>query len=183
MNSELRKVLEENGVDRIKYYVVSSPIINNVFTTCVFINDKKGVIEARGVSICSMLDTFNKNKGRNKSFGRAMKALTRKENNWKINANKRNDETVERTFKIKSDEDFEIFKLTVLEELYTIDPKLKISILDTNTQKFKFAIPSNYPIKIANKHYRYKSQFRPQPANDIERELIGDVIFTEKIED
>jgi hypothetical protein len=190
MNEDIRKILEENNVDKISFYFTNSPIISNAFTTCVFINSSKRRIEARGVSICSLLDTFSKSQGKNKAFGRAIKALVRKQNNWKINGSGRDDEFAKRAFKVKTQIDEEYFRNEIQEELIRIDPDMQISVTSTRSKKcaeykkYSYEIPISYPVKLANLLYKYKSQYRPVPAGVEEQELIKKLtIFTEPIED
>jgi len=184
MNEDIRKILEENNVDKISFYFINSPIISNAFTTCVFINSSKRRIEARGVSICSLSDTFSKSQGKNKAFGRAIKALVRKQNNWKINGSGRDDEFAKRAFKIKTQDDEKYFTNEIEEELRRIDPDMLIhTIQDNRHKKYSYEIPISYPVKLANLLYKYKSQYRPIPAGVEEQELIKKLtIFTEPIE-
>jgi len=184
MNEDIRKILEENNVDKISFYFINSPIISNAFTTCVFINSSKRRIEARGVSICSLSDTFSKSQGKNKAFGRAIKALVRKQNNWKINGSGRDDEFAKRAFKIKTQDDEKYFTNEIEEELRRIDPDMLIhTIQDNRHKKYSYEIPISYPVKLANLLYKYKSQYRPVPAGVEEQELIKKLtIFTEPIE-
>lgn len=173
MNEDIQRILQENGVDKISFYIINSPLINNAFTTCVFINSSNQRIEARGVSICSLLDTFSKSEGKNKAFGRAIKALVRKENNWKINGTGRSDEFVKRSMKIKSQVDEDRFRNEVLEELKRIDPVMPITVKATKGyKKYLFDIPVSYPVGLANSLYKYKSHYRPIPSGVEERELI-----------
>jgi len=184
MNEDIQKILQDNDVDKISFYFVNSPVVNNAFTTCVFINSSKQRIEARGVSICSLLDTFSKSEGKNKAFGRAIKALVRKENNWKINGSGRDDELVKRGVKIKSNDDELHFRNEIAEELKRIDPSMPITVRTTRGyKKYSYEIPVSYPVKLANSLYKYKSHYRPTPVGDDEQELIRRaIIFTEPIE-
>lgn len=185
MNEDIQKILQDNDIDKISFYFINSPVVNNAFTTCVFINSSKQRIEARGVSICSILDTFSKSEGKNKAFGRAIKALVRKENNWKINGSGRDNEFVTRGMKIKSQNDEDHFRNEILEELKRIDPTMSISVKTTNRyKKYSFDIPISYPVKLANFLYKYKSHYRPTPSGVEERDLIRKTaIFTEPIND
>ena len=185
MSEDIRRILEENGVDKISFYFTNSPLVNNAFTTCVFINSSKQRIEARGVSICSLLDTFSKSQGKNKAFGRAIKALVRKQNNWKINGSGRDDEFAKRAFKIKTQNDEEYFNNNIVEELKRIDPNMLVhTIQDNRNKKYSYEIPISYPVKLANLLYKYKSHYRPVPAGAEEQELLRKLtIFTEPIED
>ncbi len=190
MNEDIRKILEENDVDKISFYYINSPIVNNAFTTCVLINSSKQRIEARGVAICSLLDTFSKSQGKNKALGRAIKALVRRQNTWKINGSGRDDEFARRGFKIKTQADEEYFMDKIQEELMRINADVQISIISTRSKnvaeykRYSYEIPMSYPVKLANSFYKYKSQYRPPPVGDEEQELIRKLtIFTEPIED
>ena len=185
MNPEVEKILAENGVDKIHHYFINSPLVNNAFTTCVLVNSSKKRIEARGVSICSMLDTFCKTEGKNKSFGRALKALIRKKNSWKIKGSARDDEYIPRSFKIKSNASDEFFRREIAPELKRIDPHLPVQIVPNgNGKKYLFDVPASYPVRLANTLFKYKSQYRPTPVSEEERDFIrGLEIFTEPIEE
>ena len=185
MNPEIQKVLNENGVDKVSFYFINSPIVNNAFTTCVLINSAQKRIEARGVSICSLLDTFSKSEGKNKALGRAIKALVRKRNSWKINGSGRDEEFIPRSFKVKTEAEDDIFRAEIAPELQRIDPQLPIRVNNGGRyKKYSFEIPVSYPVRLANSLFRYKSQYRPTPVGDEENELIKRLnIFTEPIQD
>ena len=184
MDEQTRKTLEENDVDKISFYYINSPLVNNAFTTCVLINSSKQRIEARGVSICSLLDTFSKSQGKNKAFGRAIRALVRKQNTWKINGSGRDDEFTRRGFKIKTQEDEKYFINEIQEELKRIDPDMLVhTTQNSRHKKYSFEVPISYPVRLANLFYKYKSQYRPVPVGTEEQELIRKItIFTEPIE-
>lgn len=167
MNNNIEHILDQNDVDKVKFYYRGAPLLNNAFTTCVFINSQAGRIEARGVSICSVKDTFCKKEGKQKAFGRAIKALVRKANDGKINATGRDFETVARSFKC-TEKDEENFRLKYIPEIMKINPDSDILVSDLDgkkySRKYSFDIPLSYPIRIANMIYKYKSQYRPNPA-------------------
>ena len=185
MDEQTRKTLEENGVDKISFYYINSPLVNNAFTTCVLINSSKQRIEARGVSICSLLDTFSKSQGKNKALGRAIRALVRKQNTWKINGSGRDDEFTKRGFKVKTQEDEKYFTNEIEEELKRINPDMLVhTTRNDRYKKYSFEVPISYPVRLANLFYKYKSQYRPVPVGTEEQELIRKMtIFTEPIED
>ena len=65
---------QENGlVDKELYYY------HGKITVCLLVKD--GTVVARGVSICSPKDQFVKRIGRAKALGRALRAVTRREDN------------------------------------------------------------------------------------------------------
>ena len=174
MKEETRQLLNDNNIDKVEFYYQTTPLVNNVFTTCLLINSKLKRIEARGVSICSLMDVFSKTKGKQKALGRAVKALKRKGNFYKINASGRVDEFTQRSLKIKSATEEERFRTEVAAELMRIDPSLPVQISSTSGTVFKkvqYELPLNYPISVANRYYKYKSQFRPEP-NEIELNML-----------
>jgi len=175
MNENIDHILGQNGVDKVEFYYRGTPLLNNAYTTCVFINSEKGRIEARGVSICSVKDAFCKKTGKTKAFGRAMRALVRKDNDGKINPNGRDLESVKREYRCKSESDKTDFLDNKIPELSFIDPDLEIAMSDGSGKyisKFVFDLPLSYPIKVANSIYRYKSQYRPNPAGKHESILL-----------
>jgi len=174
MNENIAKLLNDNGVDKVAFYYKSTPLVDNAYTTCVFVNTEKGRIESRGVSICSMRDTFSRNKGKNKAFGRAMEAIARKVNSGKINSCGRDCEEVRRQFKIKNEQDQENFEKAIT-ELNSLNPDLEVAIVNTGSKshtKYCLSIPASYPIRVANKDFKYKSQFRPNPAGSEESKIL-----------
>ncbi len=181
MNPKTQRILSMNQVDKINFYFINSPIVNNAFTVCILTNTIAQSIEARGVSICSMLDTFSKSKGKNKAFGRAIKALVRKRNSWKINGSGRDEEWVPRSYKVKSEKDDEKFRNEVAAELLRIDPNLPIRIERNNKfKRYTYEVPASYPVRLANSLFKYKSHYRPPPVGEDEMELIKKLtIFTE----
>jgi len=185
MNPETQKILNNNRVDKVAFYVAGSAIANNVFTACVFINSKLKRIESRGVAICSLRDTFSKVKGKNIAFGRAMKALIRKENKMKINGSSRDDKVINRSFKVKDAKGDLHFRSEIAGELSRIDPTLPVNILKSGKiKKYSYNIPLSYPIKLANNFFKYKSHYRPVPVGTEEQQMLKELdIFTEPMEE
>ena len=176
MDASTQQVLDKNGVDKISFYWEDTPIINNAFTACLFIKSEKNRIEARGVSICSLRDSFSKKKGKSKAFGRAMKALVKRENDYKINAFGREDEFIKRTIKIKNEDSDKEFLKTKAKELIDINPAMELIITEINNKhmlkKYSFELPINYPMEVTNKSFRFKSQYRPNPTGKVELNLL-----------
>ncbi len=82
----LRQTIKTIGADAVKFYYNKeniSGIIRNVSTVCLLL--KEGEVVARGISICSMREQHNKQDGRSRAFGRARRALVKKENGEPIN--------------------------------------------------------------------------------------------------
>lgn len=171
-----KEFLQENEVDKIKFYYEGSALADNIYTACVFINSKKNRIEARGVSICSLRDTFKRKDGKNRAFGRAIKALRQKKNSKKINATGREGEFVNRLFKIRSENDDDMFISTVGTELSSFDPNTPVTIINGDNKyvrKYVIKVPAHYPITKTNKKFKYKSSYRPNPACKEEIELLN----------
>lgn len=182
MNEKTRQILEENGIDKIHFYQARTPLLSNAFTACVLFNSEKCSIEARGVSICSLLDTFNISEGKNRAFGRAIKALKRKGNFFKINGSARSDQFVQRAMKIKNETDDENFMNEIVTELQTVSPpNMEIKVLSGKKfmKKYLFSVPLSYPVMIANRYFKYKSQFRPTPVGEEELSLVADALVEE----
>jgi len=181
MVEQTKVLLQDNGVDGIHFYTMKTPLLTNALTVCILRKGDK--IEARGVSICSLMDAFNITKGKHKSLGRALKALKRKQNFYKINGSGRNDEFVQREMKIKTEEADRNFRLTVAPELKAIDPETKVKIhVGTNAKfikKYIFELPLSYPVQVANRQFRYKSHYRPTAVGDIEPVILDRVENTE----
>ena len=179
MNAKTLVVLNDLGVDKIAYFYRSTPLVDNAYTTCLLINSEKGRIEARGISICSVLDPYNKNTGKQKSMGRAIKALVRRQNFDKINPGARDKETVKREAKLKTEEAITKFKTEKVPELATIDPDAEVTVIegtgpgDKFLLKYQYEIPLSYPIRLASENFRYKAQFRPNPAGREEADILN----------
>jgi len=77
-NENLRHLLDEQ-VFKIQFKEIRAKILGTLFMVCEFL-DENGEILARGISIRSLLDGFNRKTGKNKAFGRAVKALKNEEN-------------------------------------------------------------------------------------------------------
>lgn len=130
---KLKKKHDPEVVDQIeqmKFYEFESPI-GPLFTACVVFGEN-GTILARGVSICSVQDGFNKKEGRNRAVGRAIKAIS----------NMKNDEPIIST--VRDDE-----------ELFTKTVKV-----GKTRQAIK--IPKYLHVKEASNHFAYKSEFAPE---------------------
>lgn len=61
-------------IKKVKYYEYKT-YIGHVFTVCMLFGENDSFL-ARGVSICSVFDNFRRIEGKNKAYGRAIKALS-----------------------------------------------------------------------------------------------------------
>ena len=179
MRKNVEEILQENGVDKVSFYYKGTPLINNAFTTCIFINTDKGRIEARGVSICSVKDVYCRKEGKQRAFGRAIRALVRKNNDGRINPEGRDLETIKKEYRCKSFDEQEEFISYKVPELKNINPDMEVGISENENgkfvSKFMFDLPLSYPMRVANQMYRYKSQYRPNPAGSYESKLLKKV--------
>ena len=172
---ENNKLLSEHKVDKIKFYTDEDPICGKTFTVCLLINSEERTIQARGVAICSLKEPFCLKNGKNRAFGRAMAALHRRKNQFRINKDGREKEVITRLFKIKNEEEKTSFGKNQGKYLSMFYPKLKVAILDGDNKfllKYLIKIPANYPIAKANKFFKYKAQFRPEASNKTEVEIL-----------
>jgi len=175
MKQEIDQILENNKIDKIKFYQYTTPLTNNIFTACLFLNTEKKQIVARGVSICSLRDSFIKKKGKHKAFGRAVEATVHKTNSYKIKSEGREEEFVTRVMKIKTVDKEKEFKATIIPELLKINPKMPISISKANNRTlYSFKLPVSYPMIEAHKFFKYKSSYLPNVANGEENKFFTD---------
>jgi hypothetical protein len=65
------------------YYYGSIPVTGHRRTTCVLLNGENGIV-ARGISMCSPRDQFNKRVGRAKALGNAMRAIEHKKDSLPV---------------------------------------------------------------------------------------------------
>lgn len=188
MDEKTQRILQANNIDKIMFYTVDSPLVNNLFTACVFINTRLGRIEARGVAICSLLDSYSKKKGKQKALGRALSALVHQKNTMKIRSYARQDEYINRRVKLRDEEEKYSFIHDVSTELsYLGDYDFNVKFIKNVGDKYmkcSFNMPLNYPIKAAHEYFKYKSQYLPEPANQEEQAMIDKfAIFSEPIKD
>ncbi len=157
-----KQVLQDSKVDKIFFYTRTTSFLNNLYTTCILVDSKTAQIKARGVSICSVQETYSKDKGKKKAYGRAVMALIKKKNSEKINPDHRKDSSIiKRTIKLKNYTKEKFGSL--VEEIKKVDPDFQI-IETEQCNKILYSLPVWFPIKMANLSYRYKSQYTPKPA-------------------
>jgi len=154
-------MFNNDEIQAVKYYYHKDSFIGNIFSACLLIGEDQEIL-SRGVTICSLLDTFSKKIGRKKSYARAMKAYWSKRDSEMINEDYLKSEYVTRKFKLKEGE--------------TIKPSNHLSILIYQAlDKLKsvnvYKISKNYPIHETNKFFKFKSEFRPIPTK-IEKKLL-----------
>lgn len=143
------------GVKKIKYYYYKTPFVNNVFTCCLFLDENKSII-SRGIAICSVLDTFNKRKGRGKSFSMALRAAIEKKNFAPIiiSPDRWRQKTVTRKATVKNEKELEIY--------YNFTSKL---IVNKNKGiKIIYKISRDYALLETNKIFKHRAMYKPDPV-------------------
>jgi hypothetical protein len=166
-----KELLRKEKFNKIIFYDYKTKLLKNVLTACVLLNKEKNTIEARGVAICSVGDSFDRKEGKDRAFYRAIEALRTRKNNGNINPVGREGFVTRKVYGVKpeQEDDFE----DTLKELYNINPNSDIIITQCGKKKkFVVEIPTNYPMTLANKVFKYKSQYRPNPSNQYEAKLL-----------
>lgn len=161
------KILMDNKVDTVRYLEYKNHLLSNIFTTCLLINSETKKIVGRGISICSLKDSFNRSKGKNQAFGRAIIALKSKQNSLKIKGKARKTESVIRKIKIKCEDDEIFFTKFISKDLIQLNPQLQIKVSKHKSFKeYIFKLPISYPIQVANNFFKYKSSYLPVPVEN-----------------
>ncbi len=133
--NKLKKKHDPEVVDQIeqmKFYEFESPV-GPLFTACLVFGEN-GTFLARGVSICSVQDGFNKKDGRNRAIGRAIKAILNMQSDEPIKAELRDPD-----------------------EFFT-------KMIKIGKTKQAIKIPKYLHVKEAANHFAYKSEFIPTPT-------------------
>ena len=171
MKQSVEEVFNNNNITTVKFYYHKTPLANNIFTVCLLANETQ--IMARGISICSLKDTYNKTKGRNKAFGRALHAVIHHKNDWKIKSESREDEFMIKTFKCRTEEQKDNFTNNISQELLTVNPNLPITIQEHKKYiEYSFQLSLNYPMILTHKLFKYKSSYKPNPVTKEEIDLF-----------
>lgn len=158
----------EGRVYREKYYYKRSKILPHIYTVCLLIDDNDQVL-ARGIAICSVLDSPNKKEARKKCRDRAVKAIGTKKSGDLINFNSRENEFIFKDFKNDSHSEEEMNELiSEYENMITdISEHFNFSLDDECEFVLEFEtytrimIPVLLPIAITAKDFSYKSEYLP----------------------
>jgi hypothetical protein len=87
MKAKTKALLDQVGATKVKFYEIDDirvPFIGTVLTVCLLLDQTDKVI-SRGVSIKSVLDSYNRRIGKDKAFRRALTALFKKSTGLPIN--------------------------------------------------------------------------------------------------
>lgn len=176
-----KEKLKKLGVEDVKVYFRTLPVIGNIYTACLFLDKDRNII-SRGVTICSPLDTFEKEEGKKRSYKRAMKALHTKKSDLLINAFplRWGDKAVKRQFTIKTEEDEKLI-------LNYVQPTLSLMVdgkdinMSTNVcfkkikgesgtnnievKKLIYDLPRETTVFLTSQEFKYKSYYKPVPTS------------------
>lgn len=148
-NAKLKEILREK-INKIEFKEVKDSILGILYMVCEFSYGDD--ILSRGVTVRSLLDNFNKKKGKNKAFGRAVKALLNETNTYPIRDNIHIGEPVNRSLTIIDDD-------TVSEFSHLLNVIVKFK---QDGNKIYYKIDPSLPLQIAKESgIRFKSEYRP----------------------
>lgn len=154
------------GVRSIKFYHYKTDMTQNMFTVCLLLDNENRII-SRGVSICSLLDAFEKKKGRLISFGRAFGSAQGEETSREISFKPGNKRYLDYVQRIKRFGDVEESKNFVrhLSE-YGIDHTSWCVNENGRGEEtlVRYHIPYTWNIHKASCFFKYKSEFKPVPT-------------------
>jgi len=164
MNNDIEEKSSTSSFSRIKFYFEKSRLIGNICTVCLLLDNDKKVL-ARGVAICSLKDAHKKSEGRDKSFGRAFKALVNVETSDPVNSDRKN---LNKTFikKINSKE-------TYYEEIVDEAAKKHFETYKKGDNLI-VKIPFNFPLTEVSDSigFKFKSEYNPYITNK-EKLILG----------
>lgn len=155
-NGKLKEILRER-INKIEFKEIKDSILGVLYMVCEFSNE--GELLARGVSIRSLLDGFSRKKGKNKAFGRAVKALLSKTSTEPIREFIPEDTIISRSLTCKDDSTKEAFKRLL--------PYLESS--NKRGEKIFYKVCSFLPLEIVSWSIDFKSEFKPTPVEFWER--------------
>jgi len=170
--NSLREFLTTKGVFKIKFHEFKSPLLNTVlFISCTFIN-KNGIRLARGISLCSLMDTFNRRKGKDIAFKRAKDALINEKDSLEIEPRNIN-KFVKRIVKFNEKTcGFEVMQ-HLLDNCRVIDR--------SSEEKIIYSMDVLYPLVISKWcGLEYKSEFQPEKEIEIKNKIVLEKIERKK---
>lgn len=178
MKAKTKALLDQVGATKVKFYEIDEtrvPFIGTVLTVCLLLGDSNNVL-SRGVSIKSVLDSYNRKAGKDKAFRRALTALFKKSTGLPVNLERNNwKKYCRKMIKIKDVTDIKKIEDCddVLRCVYGFNdlPKVEISTKTVykngkEKQVAKIYIPRILPLQIATQFgFNYKSVYHPTITN------------------
>lgn len=152
-NGKLKEILREK-INKIEFKIIKDSVLGVLYMVCEFSRD--GILTARGISVRSLLDIFNKKKGKNKAFGRAVKALLSKSSSEPVRKNITSEVSISRSMKIKDEKTRDYFR--------TISTYLDKCVITGEVIHYK--VNPFLPLKLVSEvvEIEYKSEFMPNPT-------------------
>jgi len=161
MAIEVDKKLKSLGVSTIKYYYKNCPLVGNIFTACVLMSEDQKIL-ARGVAICSVSESHNKDFSRKLTLKRAKRAFFSQQNNEEITGNSfLMDGEILKYFKVKNKET----KKKLIENIQELDFPYYERSFD-GVERLDVMIPYAYPLEMTKDYFKYKSEYQPQPTEE-----------------
>jgi len=153
-NDNFKKFLEEKKVFKVNFQEVSNPLLGVLFLVCHFI-DKKGSLIARGTSICSLSDSFDRKIGKDKAFKRAVKAVRKGKSSDRVREDTQR-KISRRKFKIEDE-------TASMEYIESIIPYISKQRKDGTSKMYEISISTYYPLNMAYiSGIDFKSEFDPK---------------------
>lgn len=164
MTKEINDDLKNAGIFELKYYYKKIPVVGNIFTVCALFSENKEML-ARGVCICSLLDSHNKKTARKLSRDRALNAFFNQTNSLDIlkdplGCAASNFETLAKTIQYKDEKECK----QIIKDVEEIG--FEITYNNLEYKKITFLIPYGYPMTVTKQHFNYKSEYKPVPTED-----------------
>lgn len=151
-------IMSNLSIDKVIFREYKSELLGVLFITCTFYQyTDEGKLNkfpiARGISICSLADSFNRKKGKTYAYGRADKALKRKANCGYLG-----DTIPVRKVRRTYNGDF------------TPDLRMNYSCDVTKVRKndkglLEFTVNQFYPLQVVRSITNHKAEFMPREIN------------------
>jgi hypothetical protein len=174
MKAKTKALLTTMGATKIKFYEINSaqiPFLGPVLTVCLLLNEENFLL-SRGVSIKSVMDSYNKKEGKDRAFRRALTALFKKSTNLPINVGRKDwKKYCKKIVKVRSHDDIVLVEKCEheLRDIYGFNDIPKFEIIRTTVYKngtekriAKIYLPKLLPLTLALYHgFTFKSAYEP----------------------
>lgn len=192
MKPKTKALLDQVGATKIKFYEIVEPrvpFIGPILTVCLLLDDNTNVL-SRGVSIKSILDTYDQRNGKDRAFKRALTAMFKKSTALPVNVS-RNEwkKYCKKIIKVKDDyemnkqlQDYYNFIHSIG---YTDIPGYEIRAVAKRKDGIvktiaKVYIPRVFPLDVAiENQLEYKSVYQPKLTN-FEVDFIKKYVLNKK---
>lgn len=154
IKKEALKEILRGKINKIEFKEIKDDILGVLYMVCEF--SLNGEILSRGISVRSLLDSFSKKKGKNKAFGRSVKALLSKSNSYPVRVATKPVTPVNRVFTYKNDSEKHKF--------LKLQPFLDKCHVNNKECKIYYKINPSLPLALVNEFVRFKSEYKPDPV-------------------